>query len=102
MTDVQPDRANANPSKSFFIAMLTRDIDLVDCILDLLDNSVDGIGQVARREGRNHIQARAALEASGWRVLTIWQCETASVSELVDRLRGFLGPPRSIAANSSL
>lgn len=45
-------RANANPSKSFFIAMLTRDIDLVDCILDLLDNSVDGISEAARREGR--------------------------------------------------
>ncbi|MEI9982063.1 MAG: hypothetical protein WDN69_01890 [Aliidongia sp.] len=45
-------RANANPSKSFFITMLTRDIDLVDCILDLLDNSVDGIGEAARREGR--------------------------------------------------
>lgn len=54
MTDVQAvagERANANPSKSFFIAMLTRDIDLVDCILDLLDNSVDGIGQTARRRG---------------------------------------------------
>ncbi|WP_315756022.1 ATP-binding protein [Bradyrhizobium sp. SZCCHNRI2007] len=44
-------RANANPSKSFFIAMLTRDIDLIDCILDLLDNSVDGIGEAARRSG---------------------------------------------------
>ena len=29
--------------KSFFIEMLTRDIDLVDAILDLLDNCVDGI-----------------------------------------------------------
>lgn len=46
------EKANANPSKSFFITMLTRDIDLVDCILDLLDNSVDGIGETARREGR--------------------------------------------------
>lgn len=45
-------RANANPSKSFFIAMLTRDIDLSDCILDLLDNSVDGIGEATRRAGR--------------------------------------------------
>lgn len=45
-------RANANPSKSFFITMLTRDIDLVDCILDLIDNSVDGIGESARRENR--------------------------------------------------
>lgn len=54
MTDIQAahERANANPSKSFFIAMLTRDIDLIDCILDLLDNSVDGIGQAARRAGR--------------------------------------------------
>ncbi len=43
--------ANANPTKSFFIAMLTRDIDLSDCILDLLDNAVDGIGESAKRKG---------------------------------------------------
>lgn len=47
------EKANANPSKTFFITMLTRDIDLVDCILDLLDNSVDGIGEAARRAGVN-------------------------------------------------
>ena len=34
---------DATPVKSFFIEMLTRDIDLVDAILDLLDNCVDGI-----------------------------------------------------------
>lgn len=34
--------AIAQASKSFFIDMLTRDITLEDCILDLLDNSVDG------------------------------------------------------------
>ncbi len=53
MTEIkeQDTIANANPSKSFFIAMLTRDIDLVDCILDLLDNSVDGINEAARRAG---------------------------------------------------
>lgn len=45
-----PMKANANPSKNFFISMLTRDIDLADCILDLLDNSVDGISEAARRE----------------------------------------------------
>ncbi|UOD30871.1 ATP-binding protein [Massilia violaceinigra] len=42
-------KAIANPSKSFFIAMLTRDIDLVDCMLDLLDNTVDGINSMAKR-----------------------------------------------------
>ncbi|WP_202949120.1 hypothetical protein [Halomonas sp. KM-1] len=35
-------RALANPTKSFFVKMLTRDITLEDCILDLIDNSVDG------------------------------------------------------------
>jgi hypothetical protein len=33
----------ASPTKSFFVSMLTRDIDLQDAILDLLDNCVDGI-----------------------------------------------------------
>lgn len=34
---------DATPVKSFFVNMLTRDIELVDAILDLLDNCVDGI-----------------------------------------------------------
>lgn len=33
--------ANAKPTKAFFVRMLTRDISLEDCILDLVDNSVD-------------------------------------------------------------
>ncbi|MXO90473.1 ATP-binding protein [Pontixanthobacter aquaemixtae] len=41
------DEANENsiyggPTKRFFVSMLTRDIDLDDAILDLIDNSVDG------------------------------------------------------------
>lgn len=35
--------AFASPTKQFFVSMLTRDIDLRDAILDLLDNCVDGI-----------------------------------------------------------
>jgi hypothetical protein len=34
---------SAAPVKSFFVNMLTRDIDLDDSILDLLDNCIDGI-----------------------------------------------------------
>lgn len=34
---------NASPTKQFFVKMLTRDIDLLDAILDLLDNCVDGV-----------------------------------------------------------
>lgn len=36
------EKANANPTKAFFVRMITRDIALEDCILDLIDNSVDG------------------------------------------------------------
>lgn len=34
---------DASPVKSFFVQMLTRDIELSDAILDLLDNCIDGI-----------------------------------------------------------
>lgn len=34
---------NASPTKRFFVEMLTRDIELDDAILDVLDNCVDGI-----------------------------------------------------------
>lgn len=36
------EKASANPTKAFFVNMITRDITLEDCILDLIDNSVDG------------------------------------------------------------
>jgi len=39
----QPVRVDASPTKAFFVRMLTRDIELRDAILDLLDNCVDGI-----------------------------------------------------------
>ncbi|HAX78805.1 MAG TPA: ATP-binding protein [Cyanobacteria bacterium UBA11372] len=38
-----PNTLNASPTKSFFVQMLTRDIELEDAILDLLDNCIDGI-----------------------------------------------------------
>jgi hypothetical protein len=39
---VAKDKAPANPTKAFFVTMIIRDITLEDCILDLIDNSVDG------------------------------------------------------------
>lgn len=39
----QYDSVSGAPVKSFFVRMLTRDIELEDAILDLLDNCVDGI-----------------------------------------------------------
>lgn len=37
--------ANAHPKKHFFIEMFTRDIPLLDCVLDLIDNCVDGLAR---------------------------------------------------------
>lgn len=36
-------RARAYPRKHFFIEMFTRDISLADCVLDLIDNSIDAL-----------------------------------------------------------
>jgi len=41
------DKAHASPTKEFFVSMITRDISLADCILDLLDNSIDGARRVS-------------------------------------------------------
>lgn len=42
-------KIKAEPTKDFFLKMITRDISLRDCIFDLLDNSIDG----ARRSLRH-------------------------------------------------
>lgn len=41
------DRAEASPTKQFFVSMLTRDISLADAILDLVDNCLDGAMRIA-------------------------------------------------------
>lgn len=41
-----PDLVDVTPPKRFFVEMLTRDIELEDAILDLLDNCVDGAVRV--------------------------------------------------------
>jgi hypothetical protein len=35
--------AKATPTKSFFISLIVRDVNITDCIKDLIDNSIDGI-----------------------------------------------------------
>lgn len=42
-----PKVVSASPVKSFFVQMLTRDIELADAILDLLDNCIDGVLRMA-------------------------------------------------------
>ena len=44
-------KAQGAPTKDFFVGMLTRDIELSDAILDLLDNCLDGV--VRQKKGIN-------------------------------------------------
>lgn len=43
----------ANPTKNFFVAMLTRDIALMDAIMDLIDNCIDGVHRQKQTERAN-------------------------------------------------
>jgi hypothetical protein len=42
---------HADPTKDFFVDMITRDIALEDCIFDFLDNAIDGARRVGPRNG---------------------------------------------------
>lgn len=42
MAKAEPETIWGGPTKRFFVSMLTRDIQLADAILDLIDNCVDG------------------------------------------------------------
>ena len=56
--------AIASPTKDFFVRMLTRDIELQDALLDLLDNCVDGIvraGTVEDGAGKPYSGFKATL-----------------------------------------
>ncbi len=46
-------KAAGNPTKGFFINMLTRDIELNDAILDLLDNCLDGVVRIRAKQGKD-------------------------------------------------
>jgi len=46
-------KVHGSPTKDFFVRMITRDITLADCILDLLDNSIDGARRSLVREKKD-------------------------------------------------
>lgn len=58
-------RAYANPTKAFFVSMITRDVTLEDSILDLIDNSVDGAW---RSEGSRPMGLGGDASLSAYRI----------------------------------
>ena len=66
-------KADASPTKDFFVRMITKDISLEDCLLDLIDNCIDG----ARRKltlNTDHNQTIKSYEGF-WASLSITSAE---------------------------
>jgi hypothetical protein len=62
MTKASKDRAEASPTKQFFVSMLTRDISLADAILDLVDNCLDGALRLADGSDVDYAQHFVKIE----------------------------------------
>lgn len=63
-----PEYASAFPRKRFFLEMFTRDISVEDCILDLVDNSIDALLRTRRISLSSLLLAGPPRRASAQRV----------------------------------
>lgn len=54
-----------------------------------------------QRNRAKDMRDKRALRRLGWRVLTVWQCQTRSRARLEMRLLSFLGPPGKIPIDFS-
>lgn len=88
-------KAVAYPTKAFFVRMITRDISLEDCILDLIDNSVDGAwSQEGSRpmglaEGADLSAYTITIDASPDRFVIRDNCGGMSLDDAVDHAFSF-------------
>jgi hypothetical protein len=80
----------AGPTKRFFVSMLTRDIELKDAILDLLDNCVDG---AMRSQGLSTTESETAYAGFHAKITA-----TPDGFEIKDNCGGI---PRDIAEKSA-
>lgn len=81
---------HADPTKDFFIRMITRDIKLQDCIFDLLDNCLDGanrqIGHLkaAPPEGERYKGYWAEISLTSNQFLIRDNCGGIALSDAID------------------
>lgn len=54
--------AQATPTKTFFISLITRDVNITDCIKDLIDNSVDGALRNSRGDNLDRFKISLTVE----------------------------------------
>jgi hypothetical protein len=75
---LQKAKAQAYPTKAFFVRMITRDISLEDCILDLIDNSVDGAW---RSEGSRPMGLAEGADLSKYSISITASAEQFSIKD---------------------
>jgi hypothetical protein len=73
--------AQGSPTKDFFVRMITRDISLADCIMDLVDNAIDGAHRIALSKSKTP----SPESLSGFEVVIT---PTASKIEIKDNCGG--------------
>lgn len=95
--------AKADPSKSFFIDMLTRDIGLAVCILDLIDNSVhslisdsqlDVVEALVRGTAPPRIKASVDISFNGERFVVTDDCGGVSIEDARNQVFLFGNPTK--------
>jgi|TARA_R110000782_G_scaffold270485_1_gene371948 hypothetical protein len=60
---------NANPTKGFFINMLTRDIRLDRAIIDLIDNCIDGAKNIKSDENYEGLNVKLTLTENSFQII---------------------------------
>ena len=84
------ENAKGSPTKDFFVRMVTRDISLNDCILDLIDNCLDGARKRSTKENdesSNVIDYNghyASLKITPEKFIISDNCGGISISDAID------------------
>ena len=91
--------ANAQPTKEFFVHMITKDISLKDCILDLIDNCLDGARRTsqATNDELKYKGFRASLNITSEEFSIEDNCGGISISNAIDYAFRFGRNPNSPA-----
>ena len=78
--------AKAQPTKEFFVQMITKDISLKDCILDLIDNCLDGARRTSQseKEDMKYKGFRASLKITSEVFSIEDNCGGISISNAID------------------
>ncbi len=82
-------KAHATPTKDFFVRMITKDIALEDCILDLIDNCLDGARKVKHAANAglvvdNYSGFHAKVDFSGQQFSVVDNCGGIKIAEAID------------------